>query len=59
MKISYARLRELKVIMKEEYNYEFQSDSDLERFAYSLIGYFKLAIKAKTKQVQKSSSQGY
>lgn len=59
MKISNAHLQELKKIMKEEYKYTFETESDLEKFAYSLIGYFELALKAKAKKVLKSSSQTY
>lgn len=59
MRITNARLKELKLIMQEEYNYEFNNESDLEKFAYSLIGYFDLMIKVKAKRVLKSSSQGY
>ena len=53
MKISNALLQELKLIMKEEYGEEL-SPTDLEKLAYSLVGYFGLLLKAKVREGNKT-----
>lgn len=45
MKLSKATVKELGEILKKNYDTEL-SDADLERLAYSLIGYFSLLKKA-------------
>lgn len=44
MKISGQTIRELKDILKEEFNLEL-SKANLNNFAYSLVGYFDLLQK--------------
>ena len=44
MKITKDLLEELKAIIKEEYGYEMDN-AELEKFAYSLVGYFSLLKK--------------
>ncbi len=44
MKISKKKIQELKPILKKEYGLELDG-SDLENFAYKLVGYFDLLLK--------------
>lgn len=44
MKLKKETILELNSILKEEFNSELSS-SDLEKFAYSLVGYFDLLEK--------------
>jgi len=44
MKLSKERVQELGQVLKEEFNLELD-DSNLEKLAYSLAGYFDLLLK--------------
>lgn len=47
-KLSQTKIKELSTIIAEEFGI-IMNPSDTERFAYSLLGYFKLLIKLMTK----------
>lgn len=49
MKLKQATIQELGLILKEEFNLEL-SKKDLEKLAYSLIGYFSILLKATSKE---------
>ena len=53
MKLSKPTIQELGVILKEEFNLNL-SAADLDKFAYSLIGYFSLLLKAETRERNKA-----
>ena len=56
MKLKQERIKELAVILKEEYGIELEG-KELERIAYSLVGYFNLLSTGYARnKVQKSSS---
>lgn len=44
MKLKRETIQELALVLKEEFNTKLQQ-SDLEKFAYSLVGYFDLLQK--------------
>lgn len=44
MKLTRSTILELGQVLKDEYNQEFEY-KDLEKFAYSLVGYFDLMQK--------------
>lgn len=49
MKLQKSTIEELGIILNEEFGTEL-SPMDLERFAYSLVGYFGLLLKAKVRE---------
>lgn len=53
MKLSKQTIEELGIIMKNKFNVEM-SASDLEKFAYALIGFFSLLLKAEFKDKNKA-----
>ena len=52
MKLSKPTIQELGIILKEEFKVDLAS-TDLEKFAYSLVGYFGLLFKAKARGSEK------
>jgi hypothetical protein len=55
MKLKEKTINELGTILKEEFGIE-QNQSDLEKTAYSLIGYFDLLLKGSQREVRKLST---
>jgi len=53
MKLAEATIKDLGNILKSEYDSEF-SKNDLEKVAYSLVGYFTLLLKAETRERNKA-----
>jgi len=53
MQLKQSTIQELGRILKEEYGMEL-SKSDLEKFAYSLVGYFSILAKAETREKYKA-----
>lgn len=53
MKLSKPTIQELGVILKEEFKVDL-SPTDLEKFAYALVGYFSLLLKAETREQNKA-----
>jgi hypothetical protein len=53
MQLKKATIRELGEIMKEEFKLDL-TPADLEKFAYSLVGYFSLLLKAETRERNKA-----
>lgn len=52
MKLSKPTIQELGVILNEEFKLNL-SATDLEKFAYALVGYFSLLLKAETRERNK------
>lgn len=48
MKLSKATIAELREILKEEFSFG-PDDKDLEKLSYSLVGYFSLLLKIRTR----------
>ena len=59
MSLKRKTLEELKIILKEEFNYE-PDKGELVNFAHSLIGYYDLLLKISNRdKVRKSSYPPY
>lgn len=53
MKLSEPTIQELGVILNEEFKLDL-SPTDLEKFAFVLVGYFSLLLKAETRERNKA-----
>lgn len=49
MKLKQTTIKELGIILKEEFNLEL-SDIDLEKLAYCILGYFEVVLKTYIKE---------
>jgi len=57
MKLKIETIEELRVILKEEFGKELEK-SDVEKIAYSLIGYFDLLLKGHSRGGSEIVNQG-
>lgn len=55
MKLKASTIEDLREILKDEYNSDLDG-SELEKLAYSLLGYFDLLVKIKTRHEFRNSS---